>query len=186
MLFCDGHLPSVVSESLVGVRHSVNVFPLLYGAAPVIGGVQQLRCELLPHGFFTSSAGAGNDPADREGGAPIVRDFDRHLVGGAADTPRLYFQDRLCLVERFLEDLDRIFLDALLDRVQGSVKDLLRGVLLAPVHHAVYEPGDQRAAVQGIGQRVSPWYFPAPRHTEMSPAASKGAYNAPLGTRGVE
>ena len=49
-----------------------------------------------------------NQPAKRQGRLSIRRDFDGHLVSGAAHAARLHFEARLGVVHRALEDIQRI------------------------------------------------------------------------------
>src|SRR5260221_382062 len=75
-----------------------------------------------------------DDPADAERLAPHRADFDRHLVGGAADAPRTHLDRRHHVVERLLEHLQRIALGLGFDGVEGAVDDRLGRRLLALVH----------------------------------------------------
>src|SRR5690606_34112728 len=59
-------LPAIVGKGLVGVCHFVRVFPLLHGAAAVVGGVQDLAGQLLRHGLLTTGSGVGDQPAHPE------------------------------------------------------------------------------------------------------------------------
>src|SRR5260370_34307604 len=70
-------LPAVMRERFVGLRHLVRVFPLLHGGAPVVGGVQPLRRELLGHACLRPPARRADHPAPcprrAAGGPPIPR-----------------------------------------------------------------------------------------------------------------
>src|SRR5579883_1399820 len=81
-------LPPVMREGLVGLGHAVDIIPLLDRAAAQIRGVVQLVRQLFRHPLFRPAARVGNDPADRQAGPPVLRNFDRHLVVGARSAPR--------------------------------------------------------------------------------------------------
>src|SRR5919198_315958 len=59
-------LPAIVCERLVGLRHLVRVFALLHGGAPVVGGIEQLRRQLLRHAPFRTPARGADDPPHGE------------------------------------------------------------------------------------------------------------------------
>ena len=101
-------LPAVVREGAVGFRHPVRVFALLDGIAPVVGGVDQLGREPVGHRLVVAAAGGLDQPADRQRLAALRANLDRNLVGGAADAARADFDRRRDVVERLLEDLQRI------------------------------------------------------------------------------
>src|SRR5690348_12334376 len=88
-------LPAVVRERLVGLRHAVHVFFLLYRSAAAVGRVQQLVGELINHAFFAASPAVGNQPADGQRCAPVLVDLDRNLVVRTAHTPGFHLQQRL-------------------------------------------------------------------------------------------
>src|ERR1051326_3946993 len=93
-------LPAVVREGAVGFRHPVRVLALLDGVPPIVRRVEQLRREPLGHGLFAALARRRDDPGDAERLAPRAAHLDRHLVGGAADAARAYFDRRHHVVER--------------------------------------------------------------------------------------
>jgi len=59
-------LPAVVSEGLVGLGHTVNVFLLLHRSATAIGGIEELSGQLLDHALLATGAAVGYEPADGE------------------------------------------------------------------------------------------------------------------------
>src|SRR5258708_1310875 len=81
-------LPAIVREGTVGFRHPVHVFTLLDGVPPAIRRVKQLGREPLRHRLFVTFACRRNQPADTQRLPAHVADFDRHLIGGAADAAR--------------------------------------------------------------------------------------------------
>src|SRR6266851_6390840 len=84
-------LPAIVRESAVRFRHAVRVFALLDSVAAAVGGVEQFGGEPLHHGLFVAVARGRDDPADAERLTAVGANFDRHLIGGAADAPRAHF-----------------------------------------------------------------------------------------------
>src|ERR1041385_5249579 len=90
-LFTIDHLlftcnsPLVMRERLVRFRHAVRVVFLLDGVAAVVGGVEHLAGEAVGHRLLAAGACGADDPADGETPSALLRDFDRHLVGRAAD-----------------------------------------------------------------------------------------------------
>src|SRR5205809_5587491 len=78
-------LPAVVRERAVGFRHSVRVFAFLDGVPPVIGCIEQLSREPVGHRLFAALARSRDDPANAKRLAAHGANFDRHLIGGAAD-----------------------------------------------------------------------------------------------------
>ena len=71
---------------------------------------------------------------------PSLVDLHRHLIVGPADTAAAHFHERLDVVDRRLENLQRRHVaDLLGDLLQGIVNDLLRDGLLAVPHDAVDE-----------------------------------------------
>src|SRR5437660_9259447 len=105
-------LPPVMRESLVGFGHAVDVVFLLDRAAAHVGGVVKLVGQFFGHALFGAAAGIGDDPAHGERNAPVLRYFDGHLIVGAAHAPRLDFEQRLGILHRLLESLERIVASA--------------------------------------------------------------------------
>src|SRR5262249_27097800 len=101
-------LPSVMRERLIGFRHAVYVFFLLDRRAAVIRGVEQFVAQLVDHSLLAASAGVGQNPANRQRGAPVRIHLHRYLVVGSAHAPGLHFQHRLDVLHRFLEQLQRL------------------------------------------------------------------------------
>src|SRR5689334_8407806 len=110
-----GDLPAVVREGLVGLRHPVGVFLLLDGAAAPVRGVEDLAGEALGHRLLGTRAGVLDEPAHRERHPARRTDLDRDLVRRAADPTGAHLDERLHLVERALEDPERVLLRALAD-----------------------------------------------------------------------
>src|SRR5689334_1964388 len=143
----------------------MNVFTLLHGAAAKVGGVEQLVGQLLLHRLAVAArGGVADDPADAEREPAVRVHFHRHLVVAAADAARLHFEARLDVVDRLLEDLQRIVVGLLLDDVEALVEDPRRGAALAVAHHGADELGDERALVQRIGRNFAFGNLSSTRH----------------------
>src|SRR4051812_10171976 len=80
-------LPAIVRERFIGFRHAMHVVALLDCSAAEIGGVVQLLRQLFRHALFGTAARLGDDPTHRQRSPAILRDFDRHLIVGAAHAP---------------------------------------------------------------------------------------------------
>src|SRR5215469_7828002 len=143
-------LPAVVGEGLVGLRHAVRVLALAHGSATVLRGVHQLVRQAKCHGLLATVAGSLDHPAHRQCLAAGGPNFNRHLVGGAADAPRLHFDYGLDVVERRRQYLDRLtaLLAGLLgDAVERAVDDPLGGGLVAALHDDLHELGEHLVIV---------------------------------------
>src|SRR3954453_19121150 len=103
-------LPAVVSEGLVGLRHAVDVLLALERAALFGLRVLELAGEPLGHRLLATCAREGDEPADRESSSAALGNFDRALVGGAADSAGADLQDGGQSLDRLLERLDRLLL----------------------------------------------------------------------------
>src|SRR5216117_410898 len=149
-------LPAIVSERLVGLRHLVRVLTLLHGGATVVRGVEQLGGELLGHRALGTAPRGADDPPHRQRRPSVGTHLDRHLVGRAADPPRLHLDGRLHVVDGRFEHLQRILLGPVLDRRQGVVHDPLRRRLLAADHHDVHELRNEARPVLRVRQHLAP------------------------------
>src|SRR5439155_16891970 len=91
------------------------------------------------------------------------------LIVRPADAPRFDFEARLDVVDRLLEDFQRIVAGLLLDDVEALVDDPLGGAPLPVAHHAADELAHQRALIERIRLDValrdfsSSWHFSDPR-----------------------
>src|ERR1700694_932077 len=88
-------LPPIVSKSLVGFRHAVDIFFFLDGRTTPVGGVQQLIGQLIDHAFFAAATGIAYDPANSQRSAPVGIHLNRDLIVGAAHAAGLDLQQRL-------------------------------------------------------------------------------------------
>src|SRR2546422_962909 len=158
-------LPSIVSKRLVRLGHSMRVFPLLDGAAAQVRCVEQLVGELLLHRLtIAARGGVTDDPADAQRQAAVRVHFDRHLIVGAPDTARLHLEARLDIVDRLLENLQRIVAGFFLDDVEALVQDAFGRAPLAVAHHTVDELADERTLIERVGHDVALGNFSSAWH----------------------
>src|SRR4029453_1971164 len=133
-----------------------------------VGRVDDLGRELLHHRALRALPGEADQPAQRERRAPLRVDLDRNLVVRAAHAPALDLERRLHVVDRLLEELERVVLGLLLHDAERVVHDSLRGGALAPVHHGVDELGHERAVVQRVRRNLTARNQSPTRHTLLS------------------
>src|SRR5262249_29875061 len=127
-------------------------------------GVQNLGGEFVNHRLLASFTRVRHEPAHGQRDAACGADFDRDLIIGATDALRFDLDLRLKVINRLLEDLQRVFLRTLFDLVKSLVDDALGHRLLAVPHHRVDEFGDERAVVNRIGQDFAFWDFSSSWH----------------------
>src|SRR3954454_1323919 len=130
-------LPAVVGEGLVGFGHLVGVLTTLDAGTEAVAGVEDLVHEPLGHRLLATLPRVADQPAQREGGAAVGLDLDRHLVGGATDAAALHLEGRLHVVERALEGDDRVGARLLPGALEGPVDDVLGERALAGEQHLV-------------------------------------------------
>src|SRR5258705_6427047 len=99
-------LPLEMAEGAVRFGHLVRVFTALDSSAEAVHGVDQLLGELVAHALAIPLASRLDEPADAEREAAVAPDLDRDLVGRATDAAGLDLDDRGCVAERRLEDLE--------------------------------------------------------------------------------
>src|SRR5690606_28668310 len=139
--FSFAGLPAVVREGAVGLSHLVRVFTLLDSGAAVVGSIQQLAAQTLDHGGLVALAGGSNQPADRQSLTTVRTNLDRNLVGRTTDAAGADFHVRRNVVERLVEESQRLLLRLRLNLIQGTVDDRLSDRLLAVEHDGVHELG---------------------------------------------
>src|SRR4051794_7191361 len=144
-------LPAVVSESLVRLRHAVDVLFALVRAALVGLRVGELAGEPLGHRLLATRAGELDEPADGESARPASGDFDRYLVGGATHAPGANLEVRSEGLDRGLERLHWLLVGAPGEDLESVVDDLLRRRLLAVQHHLVDDLLHELRPVDGVG-----------------------------------
>ena len=120
-----------MSKGFVGLCHAMSIFLLLNGATAIIRGIQKLGCQLFPHCLFTTRPGVGDNPSYCQRSPAILRHFHGNLVSSAPHSPGLDLQDRLNIIQGFLEDFYRVVLGTIFNQVEAAVKSLLRNAFLA-------------------------------------------------------
>src|SRR6187401_1720403 len=164
-----------MGERLVRFRHAVRVFTLLDRTAAQVRRIEQLVRELLLHRLAVATrARVADQPADAQRQAPVRIHFDGHLVVGAADAPRLDLETRLHVVERLLEDLERIVAGALLDNLEALVEDALRSTALAIAHDRVDELAHQRAVIERVWSQFALRNLSSTRHISLESCRDPG------------
>src|SRR5277367_3983166 len=151
--YCEPELPAIVRERLVGLGHAVSIFALANRGAPILGGLHQFGSQAMCHGFFAAGGCRLNDPPHCERLAAVGANFDRHLVGGAADPAGLHLDHGLDVVQRLLQHSNRFAPGAaalVAYAIDGAVNDLFGGGLLAALHYHVDEFGQHVIAELGV------------------------------------
>src|ERR1700674_5193175 len=149
-------LPAVMRERLVRFRHAVHVFLLLHRPAARIRRINQFIRELVHHRLARALPRILQQPANRQR-LPAERiHFHRNLVVRAAHAPRFHFQQRLHVLDGFLENLQGIVVGLLRHLIHRAVKHALRRRLLAFPHHRADELLHDVAGIDRIGCLWSP------------------------------
>src|SRR2546423_194594 len=144
-----------MGESLVGFGHAVRVLFLLHGVAAIIRSVHDFASQTVCHGLFAAPSGVRDDPANRQRAAPLLRDFYGNLVVRAADAPGFHLDRWPHVVNRALEDFQRLFARLLGDLRQRVVENAFGCGLLTAPHDAVDELRHQRAVVNRVRQNLA-------------------------------
>src|SRR5438552_2236624 len=149
-------LPPIMRERLVRFRHAMHIFFLLHGPAARIRRIDQFVRELVHHGLARALPRILQQPANRQR-LPAERVyFHGNLVVRATHAPRLYFQQRLHVLDGFLENFQRIVVGLIRHLIHRAVKHALRRRLLAFPHHRTDELLHDVAGVDRIGRLRSP------------------------------
>ena len=122
----------------------------LTARAAIVGGVHQFARQAARHGGLVAAARGGDQPADGERARAVGAHFDRHLIGGAADAAGAHFERGRDIAQRFVEHHQRILLGLGGDGVEGAIDDAFGGGLLAVIHQAVHEFGENQIAKFGV------------------------------------
>src|ERR1700722_7844833 len=130
----------------------MRVFALLHRVAAVVGGVHQFSGKALFHGVLVAVARRADDPADSERLAALQSYFDRHLICRAADAARTHLDRWPDIAERVEKGLERILTRTLGDAVERAVDDAFGDRLLALMHQAIHEFGQNVVAEFGVRQ----------------------------------
>src|SRR5918911_1997715 len=150
-----GSLPLVMRKRFVGFRHAMRIFFLLDGVAAIVRGVENLSGQPVGHGFLAPPARVTDNPANCERAPPLLVDFDRDLIGRAADPARFDFDCRPDVIHRALKDFERLFAGLFADLCERVIENIFGDGLLTVPHHTIDELSHQRAVINRIGQ-----YFP--------------------------
>src|SRR5690606_26063794 len=121
----SGGLPAVVGEGLVGLRHLVHVLATLDRGTEAVARVEDLVHEALGHGLLATGARVVREPAQREGRGARGTHLDGDLVGRATDAARADLERGAHVLERTLEDDDRVAVGLRTDALEGAVDDRL-------------------------------------------------------------
>src|SRR4029453_4482857 len=105
-----------------------------------------------------------DDPTDAERKPAVGVDLDRHLVVAAADPARLHLEARLHVVDRLLEDFQRIVAGLLLYDVEALIEEAPAPAPLAVWDHAGDGLGPERALIEGVRRPIALGYFSSSRH----------------------
>src|SRR5579872_4838674 len=96
---------------------------------------------------------------NRERLPPELIHFDGHLIVRAADAPRLHFEQRLDVLDGFLEERQSVAAFRFLrDVFHGLIENRLRRGALAVIHHARNKLLYQIASVDGVSGNLSTSY----------------------------
>src|SRR5579884_1812044 len=180
---------SEMAESLVRFRHPVGLFFAPHRPARVVGGVHQLRGQLLGHALAVPLPGEAHDPPPGQRQAAIGTDLDRHLVGGAAHPPRLDLEHRGGVPQRLLEHLERLSPGHPPRTAQRLIGNALGERFLPVAHDDVDELRHRLRAVDGVGRdrtfdrTVATWHPTCPsrawRRTWSGPACGSWSRRCP-------
>src|SRR3954451_4207434 len=143
-------LPAVVRESLVGLRHPVDVVLFLVRPALLRHRVEDLAGELLVHALLAAVTGELDEPAHSKRAGTTLRNLDGNLVVGATDAARLDLEHRGDRLDGLLERLDGRLAAPLLDEGERVVDDLLRERLLPVEHDLVHDLRDETRSMERI------------------------------------
>src|SRR5487761_12037 len=144
-------LPAVMGEGFIRVRHTVHVLFLFYRATLAVGCVHQFVGQLIRHVLARALTRIQDDPVNGERLPPELIYFDGHLVVRAAHAPRLHFEQRLHILDGFLENCQGVAAFGLLrDIFHRLIENRLSGGALAVVHHAGNKLLYQIAAVDRV------------------------------------
>src|SRR6516165_1018155 len=161
-------LPTIMREGFVRIGHPVGVLPPFDSDTAITGGVEEFAREPLLHRILRPAARARNQPADRQRLTAVGPNFDRHLIGGAADPPRAHFDGGAHIAERIVEHAQRILAAAFGDPIKGAIDNPFSNRLLALVHQAVHELGQDGIAKLGVRQDFAFDGGATARHARLS------------------
>src|SRR4029453_19141613 len=117
----------------------MRVLALLHGIAAVLRRVHQFTRKARRHRLLRAGARSRDQPADGECLGALRTNFDGDLVGRTADAPGTDFDARLHIVERIMENADRIALHSGFDIVESAIDNTFGDRLLAVEHDRIHE-----------------------------------------------
>src|SRR6516164_342515 len=161
-------LPSIMREGFVRIGHPVCVLPPFDRDTAIIGGIEKFARKSFFHRVLRPTARTRNQPADRQRLAALGPNFHRHLVSGATDPAGAHFNRGTHIAERIMEHAQRILAAAFGDAVQGPVDNPFGNRLLALVHQAVHELGQDGIAELGVRQDLAFDGGATARHARLS------------------
>ena len=145
-------LPSEVSEGLVRIRHAVGVLTL--GDCGTFFAVRchQFICQLRCGSSALLITDGTEDPTEGQRLLAVLVDLHGNLVGSTTDPLGSNFDVRFHVLDRLFENFDgSTVLDLLRDLIECVVEDVVGNGLLAIVHQAIDELGNQQRVVSWIG-----------------------------------
>src|ERR1041385_494496 len=155
-------------KRLVRIRHAVRVFLLLHRVAAVVCRVENLGCQTIGHRLLAAAACVRDDPANCQGTAPFLVNFDRNLISRTANSSRFHFNRGLDVVDGALENLQWLFAGLVANLLHRVVEDGLSAALLALPHHAADEFRHERAVVYRIWKHVASFGYSSSWHIVLS------------------
>src|SRR5258706_5696112 len=139
-------LPAEMRKCFIGLGHLMDLIAFADGIALPQAGLQYFSRQGLFHGNTLPGVGKINQPAQRQRELAVGGDFQRNLVSGAADPAGLDFKSWLGVIDRSLQNFQRIRGRVLGDDlVEGTINNPLRHAFIAGLHDGVDEAGKQRA-----------------------------------------
>src|ERR1700730_15337891 len=162
----------------------MRVLALADSGTAVFRGIHQFVSEAKRHGLLAAVTSSLDDPAHGQCLAASRANFNRDLVGGTTNTARLHFDNRLDVVQRTRQHVDRLgaLLPGLLaDTVQSAVNDALSRRLLAALHDDVHELGQHVVVEFRVRQNGADRSLGSTRH--MEPSLRAYGPNFPRGSR---
>jgi hypothetical protein len=158
-----------VSERFVRFSHPVDIVATLNSISAVVRSFNQLIRELVTHGPARTLPRKQNHPPHGESHLARRPNLNGHLIGGTADAPGLDLDSWLAVLERPMEDMERIFSGSIGDDVKGAVDDLLSDGLFSILHDHVHKLGDIGVTVLGVPHNGTLGYFATTGHIELLP-----------------
>src|SRR5215217_7506806 len=145
-------LNTIMGESAVRLGHLVSFVTLADRGACLVESINQFASKLLRERFPGAIASRRQNPAERQCGAAIRRNFHRYLIGCATDTAGANFHDRCNILESAIEHVQRILLGALLDQIHGFINETNSHALLAAFEHMLDHGLNMHTVITDVGK----------------------------------